>query len=163
MAVSKLNSSSFSHSQLFAKPQSTDNLFSRPEGPDAPPHGLRDNPLSIFSVVSARYPSAPVYGYLPEVPVHWDLPRSRCRWNSGYTPWHPPLLQKRTGTGIRTRHLHRSCTKPFGLVDKDEHTAHRSVETDELPGHTTHVHFPTGRTDFRVSGRTLKQGVSGLF
>jgi len=67
-----------------------------------------------------------------------------------------PLLQKRTGTSIRTRHLHGSRTEPLGLVDKDKHTAHRSVETDELPGHTTHVHFPTSGTDFRVSGRTLK-------
>ena len=74
-----------------------------------------------------------------------------------------PLLQKRTGTSIRTRHLHGSRTKPPGLVDKDEHTAHRSVEADELPGHTTHVHFPTSRLDLRVFGRTLKQGVPAFF
>ena len=59
--------------------------------PDAPQRVHPGSLLPVFSVVSARYPSAPVYEYLPEVPVHWDRPRNRCRWNSGYTPWHAPL------------------------------------------------------------------------
>ena len=55
--------------------------------PDAPQRVHPGSLLPVFSVVSARYPSAPVYGYLPEVPVHWDRPRNRCRWNIGYTSW----------------------------------------------------------------------------
>ena len=59
----------------------------------------------------------------------------------------PAILQKRTGTGIRSRYLSGSRTEPPGHVDQNQHATQRGSQTDQLPSDSTDVHLPSGGTD----------------
>ena len=75
---------------------------------------------------------------------------------------HPPLLQRRVGAGLRTRHLRTFRREPAGALDKVQRRPVRSLAPDRLPSAPTDFHLPASGTHLRVFGRAVKRFVRVL-